>query len=151
RGGAVGRHDHDEHDRWARWHDRARPGRRREDLGASAGVDRVARMSPAGPGSLLRLDGVTRRFAPHDPPAVQSPCLTVEPGEILALLGPSGGGKSTTLRLIAGFEIPDRGTIEIRGQRMAGDGKPVPPEARGVGMVFQDYALFPHLTVFDNV
>ncbi|HEV8673872.1 MAG TPA: ABC transporter ATP-binding protein [Methylomirabilota bacterium] len=101
--------------------------------------------------SLLRLADVTKRFDPRDPPAVEDLSFAVEPGEILALLGPSGGGKTTTLRLIAGFEAPDRGTIEIRGQRMAGNGARVPPEVRGVGIVFQDYALFPHLTVADNV
>ena len=101
--------------------------------------------------SLLRLQDVTKRFAPGDPPAVDRLSLTVAPGEILSLLGPSGCGKTTTLRLIAGFEAPDTGAIEIRGQRMAGDGTAVPPEARGVGMVFQDYALFPHLAVADNV
>ncbi len=101
--------------------------------------------------SLLRLDTVTKRFAPHEPPAVDGLSLAVEPGEVLALLGPSGCGKTTTLRLIAGFEVPDRGTVEIRGHRMAGNGTAVPPEARGVGIVFQDYALFPHLTVVANV
>jgi len=101
--------------------------------------------------SLLRLQSVTRRFAPGDPPAVDRLSLEVAAGEILALLGPSGCGKTTTLRLIAGFETPDAGTVEIRGRRMAGDGAAVPPEARGVGIVFQDYALFPHLTVGDNV
>ncbi len=75
----------------------------------------------------------------------------MEAGRIFALLGPSGCGKTTTLRLIAGFETPDRGSIEIRGQPMSAPGRAVPPEARGVGMVFQDYALFPHLGVGDNV
>src|SRR5574341_722286 len=101
--------------------------------------------------SLLRLQDLTKRFAPDDPPAVDGLSLAVAPGEILALLGPSGCGKTTTLRLIAGFDTPDRGIIEIRGQRMATPGMVVPPEARGVGIVFQDYALFPHLTVSDNV
>jgi iron(III) transport system ATP-binding protein len=101
--------------------------------------------------TLLRLDGVSRRFAPGQPPAVDRLCLTVAAGEILALLGPSGCGKTTTLRLIAGFEIPDDGTVEIRGQIMSAGGRAVPPEARGVGMVFQDYALFPHLSVAHNV
>ncbi len=101
--------------------------------------------------SLLRLDSVTKRFAPDGPPALDALSLAVEAGEILALLGPSGCGKTTTLRLIAGFETPDRGSIEIRGQPMSASGRAVPPEARGVGMVFQDYALFPHLTVGDNV
>ncbi|HEV8308311.1 MAG TPA: ABC transporter ATP-binding protein [Methylomirabilota bacterium] len=101
--------------------------------------------------SLLRLRDVSKRFASTDPPAVDGLSLAVEPGEILVLLGPSGCGKTTTLRLIAGFESPDRGVIEIRGQRMAGGGTTVAPEARGVGIVFQDYALFPHLTVADNV
>jgi iron(III) transport system ATP-binding protein len=101
--------------------------------------------------SLLRLQGVTKRFNPDGPPAVDALSLAVEAGQILALLGPSGCGKTTTLRLIAGFETPDRGSIEIRGQPMSAPGRAVPPEARGVGMVFQDYALFPHLGVGDNV
>jgi iron(III) transport system ATP-binding protein len=76
----------------------------------------------------------------------------VEPGRILALLGPSGCGKTTTLRLIAGFEAPDAGQVVIAGRTVAdGPGPGVPPEDRGVGIVFQDYALFPHLTVDDNV
>jgi iron(III) transport system ATP-binding protein len=101
--------------------------------------------------SLLRLDRVTKRFQPDEPPAVDALSLAAEPGEILALLGPSGCGKTTTLRLIAGFDTPDEGTVSIRGQPMAGEGRAVPPEARGVGVVFQDYALFPHLTVAENV
>jgi iron(III) transport system ATP-binding protein len=101
--------------------------------------------------SLLRLQQVTKRFVPADPPAVDRLSLDVAPGEILALLGPSGCGKTTTLRLVAGFEAPDTGMVEIRGQPMAGPGGLVPPEARGVGLVFQDYALFPHLSVAENV
>jgi iron(III) transport system ATP-binding protein len=101
--------------------------------------------------SLLRLDRVTKGFRPGDPPAVAELTLAVEGGELLALLGPSGCGKTTTLRLIAGFETPEAGTIELRGQRIASREAQVPPEARGVGVVFQDLALFPHLTVADNV
>jgi iron(III) transport system ATP-binding protein len=70
---------------------------------------------------------------------------------MLALLGPSGCGKTTTLRLIAGFEAPDEGAVEIAGRRVASPGYSVPPERRRVGMVFQDLALFPHLSVADNV
>jgi len=77
--------------------------------------------------------------------------LEVKTGEILALLGPSGCGKTTTLRLIAGFERPDSGTIMINDQVFASDTVFLPPEKRGVGMVFQDYALFPHLTIRQNV
>jgi len=77
--------------------------------------------------------------------------LDVHAGEILALLGPSGCGKTTTLRLIAGFERPDNGSITINGSMVAGDGVFIAPEKRGVGMVFQDYALFPHLTIQENV
>jgi len=101
--------------------------------------------------SLLRLQGVTKCFTREGPPAVDALSLTVEAGRIFALLGPSGCGKTTTLRLIAGFETPDRGSIEIRGQPMSAPGRAVPPDARGVGMVFQDYALFPHLGVGGNV
>jgi iron(III) transport system ATP-binding protein len=77
--------------------------------------------------------------------------LSVRPGEILALLGPSGCGKTTLLRLIAGFEQPHDGRITIGERTVAGAGVYVPPEARQAGMVFQHYALFPHLSVADNV
>lgn len=75
----------------------------------------------------------------------------VAAGEILALVGPSGCGKTTTLRTIAGFETLDRGRIEIASQLVADEGWHLPPEKRRVGMVFQDYAIFPHLTVAQNV
>jgi iron(III) transport system ATP-binding protein len=77
--------------------------------------------------------------------------LTVERGQLVALLGPSGSGKTSLLRLIAGFESPDGGTIAIGGRPVAGPGVWVEPEHRRVGMVFQDGALFPHLTVERNV
>jgi ABC-type Fe3+/spermidine/putrescine transport system ATPase subunit len=77
--------------------------------------------------------------------------LSAKRGEILALLGPSGCGKTTALRLIAGFEVPEAGVVELGGKVMTGGRTFVPPERRGVGMVFQDYALFPHLTVEANV
>jgi iron(III) transport system ATP-binding protein len=99
--------------------------------------------------SMIELDGVSKRFA--DTAAVRDADLCVDRGEILALLGPSGCGKTTLLRLIAGFEEPDGGRIEIAGVPVAGAGSWVPPERRRVGMVFQDYALFPHLTVAANV
>jgi iron(III) transport system ATP-binding protein len=100
---------------------------------------------------LLHLQQITKRYAPDQPPAVDGLTLTAEQGEILALLGPSGCGKTTTLRLIVGFESPDAGLVAIRGETMAGPHRWVPPEERGVGIVFQDYALFPHLTVEANV
>ena len=87
---------------------------------------------------LLTLDRVSKRFAPTDPPAVDGLSLQVAEGEILALLGPSGCGKTTTLRLIAGLETPDAGTITLRGRVVAGPGRHVPPEERGIGIVFQD-------------
>ncbi len=77
--------------------------------------------------------------------------LTVESGSILALLGPSGCGKTTTLRLIAGFERLDSGRIEVAGQVVDDGRNHIPPEKRRVGMVFQDYAIFPHLSVTDNI
>jgi iron(III) transport system ATP-binding protein len=77
--------------------------------------------------------------------------LELEAGQFLALLGPSGCGKTTTLRLIAGFEQPDAGSIEVAGQVVADHHRFVPPERRRIGMVFEDYALFPHLDVAGNV
>jgi len=100
-------------------------------------------------GTMIRLEGVTKRFGPVT--ALHEAQLAVERGEIVAVLGPSGCGKTTLLRTIAGFEQPETGSIEIAGQRVAGAGVRVPPERRQVGMVFQDYALFPHLTVAENV
>jgi iron(III) transport system ATP-binding protein len=103
--------------------------------------------------ALLTLSHVTKRFRHDGAPAVDRLSLRAEAGQVLALLGPSGCGKTTTLRLIAGFEMPDEGEIAIAGRVMteARRGISVPPEERGVGVVFQDYALFPHLTVADNV
>jgi iron(III) transport system ATP-binding protein len=74
----------------------------------------------------------------------------LRPGELVGLLGPSGCGKTTLLRLIAGFERPERGVVRIAGQEVAGPQRWLPPERRGVGMVFQDYALFPHLDAWRN-
>ncbi len=105
-----------------------------------------------GRGTVIRLSGVTKSFGAHQ--AVRNLDLELQEGKILALLGPSGCGKTTTLRLLAGFEPPGSGEIEIAGRlvaRGAPRGTNVPPEKRRVGMVFQDYALFPHLSVAKNV
>ncbi len=98
----------------------------------------------------VRVDGVSKSYQVGQL-AVENVSFTLEEGEILALLGPSGCGKTTTLRLIAGFEWPDQGRIHIGGRLVAGDNQYVGPEKRGVGMVFQDYPLFPHRTVAQNV
>ncbi len=98
---------------------------------------------------MIRLDGVTKLFG--DDVAVDDASLCVARGEIVALLGPSGCGKTTLLRLIAGFERPDGGTVTVDGRIVAAPTTWVAPEARRVGMVFQDYALFPHLSVAGNV
>jgi iron(III) transport system ATP-binding protein len=101
--------------------------------------------------SLLCLEGLTKYYPSQALPAVDHLGLELEKGEILALLGPSGCGKTTTLRLIAGFERPDAGVVEIDGRVMANGHACVPPEQRGVGVVFQEYTLFPHLTVEENI
>ena len=101
--------------------------------------------------AILHLEGVTKQFSSNQRPAVADLSLTLKQGEILGLLGPSGCGKTTLLRIVAGFEQPTSGTVELTGQLVAGGGCWLPPEKRNTGMVFQDYALFPHLNVFDNV
>jgi putative spermidine/putrescine transport system ATP-binding protein len=93
----------------------------------------------------LTLDGVSKRF--KNITALDRISLDVRPGELLSLLGPSGCGKTTTLRLIAGFDFPDEGAVCIDGH----DVSHLPPNKRGLGMVFQDYSLFPHLTVAENI
>lgn len=99
----------------------------------------------------LELLDITKQYAPGAARAVDAVSFAVQKGEILSLLGPSGCGKTSTLRLIAGFERPDAGVIRLNGQTVTGPGHWVPPERRGIGMVFQDYALFPHLTVRQNI
>jgi putative spermidine/putrescine transport system ATP-binding protein len=96
--------------------------------------------------AAIRLEQVSRVFDGHVV-AVDDVSLAIREGEFFSLLGPSGCGKTTTLRLIAGFEAPDAGRLWVRER----DVTRVPPERRGTGMVFQNYALFPHRTVFENV
>jgi iron(III) transport system ATP-binding protein len=97
----------------------------------------------------VRLEAVEKRFGGTR--AVAGVDLELGGGELVAVLGPSGCGKTTLLRLIAGFEVPDAGTVVVGGEVVAGPGRLVPPERRRIGMVFQDYALFPHLKVGANV
>ncbi|MGB0388553.1 MAG: ABC transporter ATP-binding protein [Ardenticatenaceae bacterium] len=100
---------------------------------------------------IVELITVHKQFDTTHPPAIDDLSLRVYRGEVLALLGPSGCGKTTTLRLIAGFERPDHGLVMINNQVVAGPKRWIPPEKRGLGVVFQEYALFPHYTVAQNV
>ena len=110
-------------------------------------------VAPAGPRAAearpkiadVRLEGVTKRF--DDVVAVDDLSLEIEQGSFFALLGPSGCGKTTTLRMIGGFEEPTAGTIFLGDRDVVG----LPPYRRDVNTVFQSYALFPHLSIFENV
>lgn len=103
----------------------------------------------AGSQPTVSVRNLTKRFGSVI--ALRGVDLDVQPGELLALLGPSGCGKTTALRLLAGFERPDEGTVVLNGVTVAGGATFVPPERRRVGVVFQDFALFPHLTVAANL
>ncbi|HUF13376.1 MAG TPA: ABC transporter ATP-binding protein [Longimicrobiales bacterium] len=106
----------------------------------------MTRSADAGAGdAVVRIERVSRTFG--ETRAVDDVSIDVLRGELLVLLGPSGCGKTTTLRMIAGFEQPDSGRIQIEGRDVTGE----PPRQRSTGMVFQNYALFPHLDVFENV
>lgn len=98
--------------------------------------------------AALAFEGVGKSFG--DIHAVEDVTFTAEAGEVIGLLGPSGCGKSTLLRLASGIEVPSRGRILLDGREISGPKTFVPPERRGVGLVFQDYALFPHLDVMGN-
>jgi len=99
----------------------------------------------------LVVSQITRRFASSAQPVVEDASLTITPGTIVALVGESGAGKSTLLRMIAGLEAPDAGEIRLGDRLLADAHTSVPPERRGIGLVFQNHALFPHLTVEANV
>ncbi len=123
--------------------------------GSGEGRPDEGRSAPATPGTrsadrdtVLTLDGLGKSYGTET--VVEGLSLSVREGEILTLLGPSGCGKTTTLRLIAGLERPDGGDVRINGVAMSGESF-VPPEDRGVGVVFQEFALFPHLTARENV
>ncbi len=101
--------------------------------------------------SRLILKNIYKRYSAKAPWVVNDFSLDIAQGELLALLGESGSGKTTLLRILAGFEIPEKGEIVLNGQTLANDRTFVKPEKRAIGMVFQDYALFPHLTVAQNI
>jgi len=118
---------------------------------ADAGVLPGARMARAGAtvAAKLTFDAVTKAYGER--PAVDGLSLEIAPGEVVCLLGPSGCGKTTLLRLAVGVERPSGGRILINDREVAGAGRFVQPEDRGVGLMFQDFALFPHLTILENV
>ena len=99
--------------------------------------------------SSMLFDRVSHSYG--NDPVLEDVTIRVEPGEVLCLLGPSGSGKSTLLRMAAGLEQPTSGRVWIDHRPVAGEGVFIPPEKRGVGLVFQDFALFPHLTILENV
>jgi iron(III) transport system ATP-binding protein len=115
-----------------------------------SGRDRIAhgRASVAF-AARLGFENVSRRYG--DTLALDNVSLDVSPGKVLCLLGPSGCGKTTLLRIAAGVERPSSGRVVIDDAEVAGPNRFVPPEKRGVGLMFQDFALFPHLTILDNV
>ncbi len=99
--------------------------------------------------AFIELRGLTKRFGSHT--AIQDITLDIAEREFVTFLGPSGCGKTTTLRLIAGFMAPDQGTIHVAGRALSAPSDVVPPEQRRMGMVFQNYAIWPHMTVFGNI
>ncbi len=115
----------------------------------AATTDAASEAPPSDAPTVLELDAVSKSFG--DERVIDDLSLSVQEGEILTLLGPSGCGKTTTLRLVAGLDRPDGGTVRLHGETVSGPDTHVPPEDRGVGVVFQEFALFPHLTAAENV
>lgn len=100
---------------------------------------------------LLEVDDISKSFDEKVGNVVDQVRFSVKNNEIFALLGPSGCGKTTTLRIIAGLEHADSGIVKLAGKVLCASDRSIPPEQRGIGLVFQEYALFPHLTVLNNV
>jgi iron(III) transport system ATP-binding protein len=101
----------------------------------------------------ISIKGLSKSFGPRDEKfaAVSDLDLEIKDNQFITLLGPSGCGKTTTLRLIAGYIVPDAGTIHVDDKLVSSPGNVLPPDSRGMGMVFQNYAVWPHKTVFENV
>ncbi|ARF13449.1 ABC transporter ATP-binding protein [Sporosarcina ureae] len=100
---------------------------------------------------FVNIQNLSFRYSKKQPPVIDRFSFTIEKGEIVGIVGASGSGKSTLLRLLAGLEDPTAGSIELNGRLIVGDNTYIEAEKRGVGMVFQNYALFPHLTVSENI
>ncbi len=117
-------------------------------VSAYAPVRRQGSAVPAsGSDSIVELKGITRTYPGSSEPALHPTSFSIQAGEFFSILGPSGSGKTTTLRLIAGFERPNSGSVMLGGMVV----NDLPPEKRDVNTVFQSYALFPHMTVAENV
>lgn len=101
--------------------------------------------------TMLETHRLTKRYAGSDAPALREVSLSVDRAEVVGIVGESGSGKTTLLRLVAGLEVPTSGTVEVAGRRVSGEGAWVPPEDRPLGMLFQEGALFPHLSLARNV
>ncbi|PID20639.1 ABC transporter [Sporosarcina sp. P3] len=100
---------------------------------------------------FVNIQNLSFRYSKKQPPVIDRFSFTIEKGEIVGIVGASGSGKSTLLRLLAGLEDPTTGSIELNNRQIVGDNVYIEAEKRGVGMVFQNYALFPHLTVSENI
>ncbi|CAM4349405.1 ABC transporter ATP-binding protein [Paenibacillus alkaliterrae] len=101
--------------------------------------------------TYFELSDISFRFAEGKGDVLHNFSMRLNKGEVVGVLGQSGGGKSTLLRIIAGLEVPNSGNISINGRTLVDRKQFVLPEKRGIGMIFQDYALFPHLTVAQNI
>ncbi|MFE8700689.1 ABC transporter ATP-binding protein [Cytobacillus sp. FJAT-54145] len=100
---------------------------------------------------FIQLENINFKYRNSKQLTLQDVSFSINKGELVSILGKSGSGKSTILRIIAGLEVPNRGALVIGDRTMVSDTHFIQPEKRGVGLVFQDYALFPHLTVADNI
>ena len=111
----------------------------------------MKKFNPMESSPILQLRGISKTFPTSKNPAVNQVSLELQQGELLGLLGPSGCGKTTLLRIVAGFEKVSQGQVVLAGNIVSDRNINIPPEKRNTGMVFQDYALFPHLTVAENI
>jgi len=125
------------------------PGRTATTQSRQPPIEQTADPGRTADDAIVELSDVSKMFG--DETAVDTVSVQVERGELLTLLGPSGCGKTTTLRMIAGLETPTEGTITIDDEQVATGGGATAPESRDVGIVFQDFALFPHLSVRENI